>query len=115
MTAALNFNMSSTPAAPVVDHLAVPVVATVTATPPNLDLRPLAVAAVAPPHNIVTGGTLRVVGLGGNNPSPAQLAPVTLQTGLSASAPREGSMAQVSPASRSARRFRTRTWGSRVR
>ena len=47
MTAALDFNISSTPAAPVVDHLAVPVVATVTATPPNLDLRPLALAAVA--------------------------------------------------------------------
>ncbi|MGH3576155.1 MAG: hypothetical protein ACRDU0_01140, partial [Mycobacterium sp.] len=89
MTAALNFNMSSTPAAPVVDHLAVPVVATVTATPPNLDLRPPVEPPGIPPQHIVTGGTLHVVGLGGNNPSSAQLAPVTLQTGMTASVPRE--------------------------
>jgi hypothetical protein len=96
-TAALDFNMSSTPAASIVDHLAVPVVVTATATPPNVDqrlvtgARAAALTAVAPPHNIVaTGGpALHVVGSGGNNPSPIQLAPVTLQTGMSAAVPRE--------------------------
>ena len=114
-TAALSFDMTSTPAAPVVDQLAVPVMATVTTTPASLNaairteaaITPsvalprvnapapaalaVANAAVAPQHTIsVTGPValnLQVIAGGIVNPPPPE--PVTIQAGLSAFVPRE--------------------------
>ncbi|HVH76575.1 MAG TPA: hypothetical protein VM755_16790 [Stellaceae bacterium] len=111
-TAALEFDMSSSASAPVVDDLAVPVLATVTTTPPVVKLPspigtrggllpeiaapsaiPLERPAAAPPKPVsvtVLGPNIeQIIGSGGNTPSDAQLAPVTVQAGLTASIPRE--------------------------
>lgn len=105
--AALDFNMSSTPAAPVVDQLGVPVVATVTTTPPAVVLpspgkpapaapgAPALPAGVSPavPARVIDVLAIRnldqIIGSGGNTPSQSQPAPVTVQVGLTASIPRE--------------------------
>ena len=112
--AALDFALSSAPAGPIVDHLAVPVLVTVTTTPPVpapvpvlAASRPAEVvaraatpaaaipgAAVAPPRAISVSGATgtglqQVIGAGAKAPSPVQLAPVTVQAGLTAAIPRE--------------------------
>lgn len=114
-TAALNFNLSSTPAAPVVDQLAVPVMVTVTTTPARTDvginrraatLAPVPTIPIAtppvialPPGAVSTapqktisvtgpaGASLQIIGGGIQHPTPP--GPVTVQAGLTASIPRE--------------------------
>jgi len=150
-TAALNFDLSSTPAAAIVDHLALPVVVTVTTTPQTVVIPSVSVArvaqpavsaaaaplagtvttaaaanaaaaqtaaAAAPPRTISVAGSaggklLQVVGSGANDPSQTQLAPVTVQAGMSASAPARLSTARASPVSRLGQLFRNRTWDPR--
>jgi hypothetical protein len=91
-TAALDFKLSSTAATTVVKQLSVPVLATVTTTPPRIvippptlrnaavELKPIggAVATVAP---------LQSIGSGANAPSQAQLSPTTIQVPLTATVP----------------------------
>jgi hypothetical protein len=83
MGAGLDFNLSSTPAAPIVDQLAVPVMATVTTTPPTIRVPP-------PPLRGAGIAELKTaIGSRANLPTPIQQSPVTVQVGLSASVPRE--------------------------
>ncbi|MBS1854108.1 MAG: hypothetical protein JST11_01990 [Acidobacteria bacterium] len=113
-SAALKFNMSSTPAAPVVDQLSVPVMVTATTTPvptdsikskaapaPPASLKPvpdLPSAAILPgavvdhPQQTISvsgpgGANLQIIGGGIVWPPPP--GPVTVQAGLTASIPRE--------------------------
>ena len=106
--AALDFNMSSTPATPVVDQLGVPVVVTVTTTPapvilpspgntpapagPGSAPLPAGVNPAIPVRaiNVLAVRNLdQIIGAGGNTPSQSQPAPVTVQVALTASIPRE--------------------------
>jgi hypothetical protein len=109
--AALDFNLSSTAsAAPIVDHLEVPVVVTVTTTPavaappaPAPAPAPAAVAEPAPalapanPFERVRvelagngiGRLQQIIGAGANAPKQTTPGPVTIQAGLTASIPRE--------------------------
>jgi hypothetical protein len=102
--AKLDFNMNSAPAAPIVDQLFVPVVASVTTTPPavifpllfdTLTATPTATpAAVREIGSLAINGVAGirpqpVIGGGGNNPSQNQPGPVTVEVGLRASVPRE--------------------------
>jgi hypothetical protein len=111
-TGALLFDMSSTPAAPAVDQLSVPVLATVTTTPPPVVLpRPTegtsvrsvpgtaAPEAVRAPAAAAGGGTivrsvtganlLQLIGAGANAPTQAPPGPSTVQVGLTGFIPRE--------------------------
>ena len=101
-SAALDFDLSSTPAARIVDHLAVPVIVTVTTTPvTRTPIRDAAVASgtalaanTAVSGNIGVSGSAgsglqQIIGAGANIPAAVQLAPVTIQVGLSAAVPRE--------------------------
>jgi hypothetical protein len=110
-TAALDFNMSSTPAAPVVDQLTIPLVATVTTAPPTITIpqSPVGIAqspipkastaarsaaiATAPGKTITqtlsSATLLQTIGAGANTPTQTQLAPVTIEVALDASIPRE--------------------------
>jgi hypothetical protein len=107
--AALDFNMSSTPAAPAVDQLGVPVVVTATTTPPPPVILPSQGKALAPagpgaaPLPVAVNPAIparaidilavrnleQIIGSGSNNPSQSQPAPVTVQVALTASMPRE--------------------------
>ena len=89
-TAALDFTMSSTPAATVVQRLSVPVLATVTTTPGQILIpdRGIQAAEVAPGQPAVATATvLENIGSGGNVPSRAQLSPTTIQVPLTATVP----------------------------
>ncbi|MGA3005035.1 MAG: hypothetical protein ABSE20_25275, partial [Acetobacteraceae bacterium] len=101
-SAALHFNPSPSTAAQIVDNLAVPVLLTVTTAPPaRQPIREVAVASgtalaanVAVSANIslnnsVGSGQQQIIGAAANTATPPQLAPVTVQVGLSASIPRE--------------------------
>ncbi len=97
--AALDFNLRSTAnAAPIVDQLSVPIVATVTTTPavvvnPNGGNIGRLSADVA--TNVTNGFTnnitrlQQIIGGGGNAPKNTTAGPVTIQVGLTASVPRE--------------------------
>ena len=106
MTAALEFDMTSTPTTQLVDQLAVPVLATVTTTPPPVQVPPPPAGAVAsarpavPAAAVSTGSTSivrSVTGvnlqqlIGGNSVTPTQPqpGPSTVQVGLNAFIPRE--------------------------
>jgi hypothetical protein len=82
-------------AQPAVSAAAAPLAGTVTtAAAANAAAAQTAAAAAAPPRTISVAGSaggklLQVVGSGANDPSQTQLAPVTVQAGMSASVPRE--------------------------
>ena len=80
-TGALEFNPSPASAAGIADHLAVPVAATITTTPPIIQ--------IPKPIGRFNEGLLQIIGGGANNPQPIQLNPVTFQTGLTAFIPQE--------------------------
>jgi hypothetical protein len=107
-TSALDFDMSSTPASGLVDNLAVPVIATVTTTPPSIDLpvtglpgantldfvhRAQATGAAVRqnPVSVLSGTAIATIPIGGsaNTPTPTPQSPVTIQVGLTASIPQE--------------------------
>jgi len=85
-TGALEFNPSPASAAAIADHLAVPVAATITTTPPVIQIP-------QPVGGILTGkfspSLLQIIGGGANNPQPVQLSPSTFHTGLTAFVPQE--------------------------
>jgi len=102
--AALDFNLSSNAsAAPIVDHLEVPVVVTVTTTPAAAAPARAAAPALAPapaPANVIdqlrvdvagyyVGRLQQVIGSGANAPKQSTPGPVTIQAGLTAAIPRE--------------------------
>jgi hypothetical protein len=93
MAAALDFTMTSTAAAAVVNQLSVPVLATVTTTP-----LPIIIPEQGPPQaEAVTGapivgiiptvGVLQSIGSAANAPSRSQLSPTTVQVPLTATIP----------------------------
>src|SRR6185312_8279384 len=104
--ATLDFNLrSTTVGAPIVDHLDVPVVVTVTTTPDiaaqnpgQVDrvngrvARPVAVAGDRALIDVAGNAAIRlqgIIGGGGNAPKAPNPGPVTIQLGLTASIPRE--------------------------